>query len=83
MRARTLLSVALVAAALAGCGQDAPTAASETAAPGEVRREVATDPPSSTTTTGTTTGTTTTQAAGYLGSGNRNDTTVIVPGSGG
>jgi hypothetical protein len=74
MRARTLLSAALVAAALAGCGRDAPTAPSETAAPGQARRETAPEPeppPPA--------GTTTQAATGYLGSGNRGDTTTIVP----
>jgi uncharacterized lipoprotein len=75
MRARTLLTAALVAAALAGCGRDAPTAPSETAAPGQARREAAPEPeppaPAGTTTQSA--------AAGYLGSGNRGDTTAIVP----
>ncbi|HEU4455526.1 MAG TPA: hypothetical protein VFR81_20855 [Longimicrobium sp.] len=78
MRARTLLSAVLVAVALAGCGRDAPTAVSETTAPGAARREAAPEPPATETTTS---GTTTQSAGGYLGSGNRGDsTTVVTPG---
>jgi len=73
MRARTLLTAALVAAALAGCGRDAPTAPSETAAPGQARRDESTEPPPPPA------GTNTQAAGGYLGSGNRGDTTAIVP----
>ncbi len=81
MRARTLLTAALVAAALAGCGREAPTAPSETAIPGAARRETAPDPPPPTTTSNTATQ----SAGGYLGSGNRGDSTYIAPtgGSGG
>lgn len=78
MRARTLLTAALVAAALAGCGRDAPTAPSETATPGQARREAAPEPPPPTATP-TPSGTTTQAAGGYLGSGNRGDTTAIAP----
>lgn len=70
MRARTLFFGVLMAVALAGCGRDAPTAVSEIAAPGAARHEAAPEPPPPTGTT---------QAAGgYLGSGNRGDSTTVV-----
>jgi predicted small lipoprotein YifL len=79
MRARTLLTAALVAAALAGCGREAPTAPGETAAPGAARREVAPEPPPPTPPTPTASSEAAQAAGGYLGSGNRGDSTSIEP----
>jgi len=68
MRARTLLSALLLASAVAGCGRRAVT---DPETPGGARRT------ESSTSGETTTGTTV--QSGYLGSGNRTDSTSTEP----